>query len=77
MLQLTRRQLLQATALGGAAFALTSCSGEAPVEQVDTSGPPRSGGTLRVDTLEGRRVDRIRFTPAPSAQEQTEKGGNA
>ena len=38
---------------------------------------PVPGGTLRVDTLEGRRVDRIRFTPAPSAQEQTEKGGNA
>ena len=38
---------------------------------------PVTGGTLRVDTLEGRRVDRIRFTPAPSAQEQTEKGGNA
>ena len=36
---------------------------------------PVPGGTLRVDTLEGRRVDRIRFTPAPSAQEQTEKGG--
>ena len=40
---------------------------------------PVPGGTLRVDTLEGRRVDRIRFTPTPatSAQEQTEKGGNA
>ena len=38
---------------------------------------PATGGTLRVDALEGRRVDRIRFTPAPSAQEQTEKGGNA
>ena len=40
---------------------------------------PVTGGTLRVDTLEGRRVDRIRFTPTPatSAQEQTEKGGNA
>ena len=38
---------------------------------------PVPGGTLRVDTLEGRRVDRIRFTPAPSAQEQTEKGGKA
>ena len=38
---------------------------------------PVPGGTLRVDTLEGRRVDRIRFTPAPSAQEQTEKGGRA
>ena len=24
---------------------------------------PVTGGTLRVDTLEGRRVDRIRFTP--------------
>ena len=26
---------------------------------------PVTGGTLRVDALEGRRVDRIRFTPAP------------
>lgn len=59
MLQLTRRQLLQATALGGAAFALTSCSGEAPVEQVDTAGPPRSGGTLRVGLVGGSATDTI------------------
>ena len=35
---------------------------------------PVTGGTLRVDALEGRRVDRIRFTPAPeenSAHEDT------
>ena len=59
MVQLTRRQLLRATVLGGAALTLASCSNAAPVEQIDTSGPPQEGGTLRVGLVGGSATDTI------------------
>ena len=58
MLQLSRRQLLRATVMGGATLALASCS-TAPVEEIDTSGPPRKGGTLRVGLVGGSSTDTI------------------
>jgi CBS domain containing-hemolysin-like protein len=33
---------------------------------------PLQGGTLRVERLEGRRVDRIRYTPDPEIEEVTD-----
>jgi CBS domain containing-hemolysin-like protein len=36
---------------------------------------PVEGGTLTVARMDGRRVDRVRFTPAPG-REQDEKGGD-
>ncbi|OHF36080.1 ABC transporter substrate-binding protein [Corynebacterium sp. HMSC074A01] len=58
MLQLSRRQLLRATVMGGATLALASCS-TAPVEEIDTSGPPRKGGTLRIGLVGGSSTDTI------------------
>lgn len=58
-IQFTRRQFLRATAIGGAALALTSCSNGAPTEQIDTSGPPKEGGTLRVGLVGGSATDTI------------------
>ena len=66
MVHLSRRQLLQASLLGGAAVALASCS-QAPVEQIDTSGPPRKGGTLRVGLVGGSSTDTI-DAHVPSSQ---------
>nr|VDG63751.1 peptide ABC transporter periplasmic protein [Streptococcus thermophilus] len=59
MPQLTRRQLFGATAVGGASLALASCSSQAPAEQIDTSGPPRKGGVLRVGLVGGSTADTI------------------
>jgi CBS domain containing-hemolysin-like protein len=33
---------------------------------------PLQGGTLRVERLEGRRVDRIRYTPDPEIEGVTD-----
>ena len=58
MLQLSRRQLLQATVMGGATLALASCS-TAPVEEIDISGPPKQGGTLRIGLVGGSSTDTV------------------
>lgn len=58
MVQMTRRQLLRATALGGATFALASCS-PSPVEHFDVEGPPKRGGTLRVGLVGGSSTDTV------------------
>ncbi|QNP93464.1 twin-arginine translocation signal domain-containing protein [Corynebacterium wankanglinii] len=55
---MTRRQLLRATALGGATFALASCS-PSPVEHFDVEGPPKRGGTLRVGLVGGSSTDTV------------------
>ena len=59
MFDLTRRQLFGATVAVGAAGALASCSSQAPAEQIDTSGPPRKGGTLRVGLVGGSTADTV------------------
>lgn len=59
MFELSRRQLFGATVVGGAAAALSSCSSAPPAEQIDTSGPPRKGGTLRVGLVGGSTADTI------------------
>lgn len=58
MVQMTRRQLLRATALGGATFALASCS-PSPVEHFNVEGPPKRGGTLRVGLVGGSSTDTV------------------
>ena len=66
MVHLSRRQLLQASLLGGATVALASCA-QAPVEQINTSGPPRRGGTLRVGLVGGSSTDTV-DAHVPSSQ---------
>ena len=68
MIDLTRRQLFGATAVAGAAGALVSCSAQPPAEQIDTSGPPRKGGKLRVGLVGGSTADTVdAHTPASAS----------
>lgn len=55
---ISRRQLLRAAAISGAALGLSSCAAK-PVQKVDTSGPPRRGGTLRVGLVGGSSTDTV------------------
>lgn len=59
MIDLTRRQLFGATAVAGATGVLASCSAQPPAEQIDTSGPPQKGGTLRVGLVGGSTADTV------------------
>ncbi|TDK27569.1 HlyC/CorC family transporter [Arthrobacter crusticola] len=38
---------------------------------------PVSGGTLEVERMDGRRIDRVRFLPGPSGEQATRTGANA
>ena len=59
MVLLTRRELLGATAVGGAATALAACGSSAPVKEIDPSTPPRKGGRLRVGLVGGSASDKL------------------
>lgn len=59
MVELSRRQLLGAAAAAGSATALAACSPTLPAENIDTSGPPRKGGTLRVGLVGGSTADTV------------------
>ena len=59
MVELSRRQLLGAAAAAGSASALAACSTTLPAENIDTSGPPQKGGTLRVGLVGGSIKDTI------------------
>ncbi|MEH0059857.1 ABC transporter substrate-binding protein [Auritidibacter ignavus] len=57
-LHLNRRQLLGGALGLGALGVLSACSAP-PVTQVDTSGPPTQGGTLRVGLAGGSATDSL------------------
>ena len=38
---------------------------------------PVSGGTLEVERMDGRRIDRVRFLPGPSGDEAGRTGATA
>lgn len=69
-MQMTRRQMLRATVLGGATLALASCT-TAPVEEINTSGPPRRGGRLRVGLVGGSSTDTVDAHIPTSASDGT------